>query len=456
MGSCCVALSFVLVGITVIRWAWRVLDWVWLKPRKLERCLRQQGLNGKPYRLFLGDTKENSMMLKQTQSKPIKHSTSHDIAPRVIPFQHLIVNSYGKNSFIWMGTRPRVNIMNPEDLRDPFYKYDTFQKLMEDPLRKLFSGLGTINGEKWAKHRKIINPAFHLEKLKGSCELDVWSSLESLTSDVISRAAFGSSDGEGRKIFQLLKEQTRIFAISLRSVYITGWSFLPTKMNKRMKGINKELRRLLKGIINKKEEAIKTGEAPKDDLLGILLVSNSKETKEHGGNNKNAGMSIEDVIDECKLFYFAGQDTTSVLLVTMILYEVLRLYPPGVALSRITDKKTQLGKLSLPAGVEVSLPTLLLHHDKELWGDDADEFKPERFSEGISKATNNRFTYFPFGAGPRICIGQNFAIMEAKMALSLILLHFNFELSPSYVHAPSVIITLQPQFGAHIIVNIVN
>ncbi|KAM1041637.1 hypothetical protein ACFX2I_030766 [Malus domestica] len=380
------------------------------------------------------------MMLKQTQSKPIKLSTSHDIAPRVIPFQHLIVNSYGKNSFIWMGTRPRVNIMNPEDLRDPFYKYDTFQKSMEDPLRKLFSGLGTINGEKWAKHRKIINPAFHLEKLKcllpafhqscremidtweslvaeeGSCELDVWSSLESLTSDVISRAAFGSSDGERRKIFQLLKEQTRIFAISLS----TGWSFLPTKMNKRMKGINKELRRLLQGIINKREKAIKTGEAPKDDLLGILLVSNSKEIKEHGGNNKNAGMSIENVIDECKLFYFAGQDTTSVLLVwtmillsqnqnwqdrareevfqvfgsnttptfdtlshlqvvTMILYEVLRLYPPGVALSRITDKKTELGKLSLPAGVEVSLPTLLLHHDKELWGDDADEFKPERF-----------------------------------------------------------------------------
>lgn len=99
------------------------------------------------------------------------------------------------------------------------------------------------------------------------------------------------------------------------------YSFIPTKMNKRMKGIDKELRRLLKGIINKREEAIKTGEAPKYDLLGILFESNSKEIKEHGENSKNAGMmSIEDVIDECKLFYFAGQDTTSVLLVwTMIL-----------------------------------------------------------------------------------------------------------------------------------------
>ncbi|KAM1758857.1 hypothetical protein ACFX11_007941 [Malus domestica] len=137
--------------------------------------------------------------------------------------------------------------------------------------------------------------------------------------------------------------------------------------------------------------------------------------------------------------------------VTMVLLEVLRLYPPGVEVSRITHKKTQLGKLSLPAGVDVYVPILLVHHDKELWGDDADEFKPERFSGGVSKATNNRFTYFPFGAGPRICIGQNFAMMEAKLALSLILQHFTFELSSSYAHDPLTYTTLQPQSGAHII-----
>lgn len=68
--------------------------------------------------------------------------------------------------------------------------------------------------------------------------------------------------------------------------------FYTNQDEQRMKGIDKELRRLLKGIINKREEAIKTGEAPKDDLLGILLESNSKEIKENGRNNKNAGMSI--------------------------------------------------------------------------------------------------------------------------------------------------------------------
>ena len=81
----------------------------------------------------------------------------------------------------------------------------------------------------------------------------------------------------------------------------------------RMKEINKEVHAILRNIINKKEKAMRDGEASNDNLLGILLESNSKEINEHG-NKKDAGMSISDVIEECKLFYFAGQETTSVLL----------------------------------------------------------------------------------------------------------------------------------------------
>ncbi|ERM97997.1 hypothetical protein AMTR_s00117p00139870, partial [Amborella trichopoda] len=262
--------------------------------------------------------------------------------------------------------------------------------------------------------------------------------------------------------------------------------FLPTVKNFRRKKIAKEVRAILEDMVQKREKAIKSGATNYHDLLGLLLESNNT-------NDNKSKMTLDDVIEECKLFYFAGHETTSMLLtwtmvvlsthptwqqrareevmqimgsttdpptldqvahlkiVTMILYEVLRLYPPVVFLIRQTYKRVTLGGLDFPAGVRLLLPILMIHHDREIWGDDADEFRPERFLEGVSKAAKHPLAFFPFGWGPRICIGQNFALIEAKMALAMILQHFSFHLSPSYTHAPYAQLTIHPQFGAPII-----
>ncbi|XP_061340191.1 cytochrome P450 72A68-like [Gastrolobium bilobum] len=506
--------GIIITVIVAVIWAWRMLNWFWLRPKRLERLLREQGLKGNPYRVLVGDLMDIRKMQKEVMSKPI--NLSDDIVPRAFSHVQHSVNKHGKNSFIWMGPIPRVTLTDPELIKDVLNKnYDFPKPNIVNPLVKLLAtGLANHEGEKWSKHRRIINPAFNLEKLKimlpiffkscndliskwegmlsldGSCEMDVWPFLQNLARDVISRAAFGSSYEEGRRIFELQKEQTELTIKVAMKAYVPGWRFVPNSTHRRMKQIYRDLNASLKGMINKKEKAMKAGEATKNDLLGILLESNHKEVQEQG-NSKNVGLNLEDIIDECKLFYFAGQETTSVLLVwtmvllsrypdwqarardevlqvfgnnkpdfdrlshlkivTMILYEVLRFYPPVLGLTRTVHKDMKLGNLTLPAGVEVSIPIVLVHHDCELWGNDAKEFNPERFSEGVLKATNGRVSFLPFGWGPRICIGQNFSMLEAKMALSLILHRFSFELSPAYAHAPISVITLQPQYGAHII-----
>ncbi|CAM8990411.1 unnamed protein product [Rhodiola kirilowii] len=511
------SLSAALLGCLVLLWSYKIINWVWLKPKRLETRLRQLGFRGNSYRILQGDLKDKYRMIVEAASKPIQ--LSDNIITRVHPDFYRCIQTYGKNSITWLGPKPEVYVLDPELLKEVFNRIYDFQKPSMNPLFSGFvTGLATHEGEKWAKHRKLINPAFHFEKLKnmipkfyhssnemvskweklalssadGSCEIDVWQDLQNMTRDVISRTAFGSDFEEGKRIFELQKELTEHVTKANLSVYIPGWRFVPTKMNRRMKALDKEIKASLQVIIKKKEEYMKDGNAATDDLLGLLLESNLNEMKEHN-NKKDVGMSLNDVIEECKLFYFAGQETTSVLLVwtmvllsqhqewqtrardevlrvfgtenpnlgevnhlktvNMILHEVLRLYPPATMLTRATHKETKLGNMTLPAGVVIRIPVIAIQRDPQLWGEDANEFKPDRFAEGVSNATKGQLTFIPFSQGPRICIGLNFALMEAKMAMALILQRFSFELSPSYTHAPYRLITLHPQHGAHMILH---
>ena len=89
----------------------------------------------------------------------------------------------------------------------------------------------------------------------------------------------------------------------------------------------------------------------------------------------------------------------------MILYEVLRLYPPAIATVRKTYKETKIGGITYPVGVVIEMPVLLIHHDPDIWGVDVHKFMPERFAEGISQASNDPSAFLPFGWGPQSCIG---------------------------------------------------
>ncbi|XP_038710573.1 cytochrome P450 CYP72A219-like [Tripterygium wilfordii] len=495
--------SFVLLVIhSLIRFTLKF----WWRPKSLEKHLRRQGIRGSSYNPFHDDMKESVKSCKEAWSKPM--SLNHQIAPYVSPFYHQMIQNYGKVCLSWVRTTPRLIVADPGLMR--LILTDKQGHIVippQNPLVDLLTlGVSTLEGEKWAKRRRLITPAFHFDKLKGmvpefsascwdlinrwndrvsdkgSIELDVAPEFQILAADVISRTAFGSSYEEGKEIFELQEEQVRLVLEAHLGTYFPGFRFLPTKKNNRRYKIDRVVKATLRNMIYKKEHAMQNGDTS-CDLLGLLL-----QYKEQS----DGGMTIEDVIEECKLFYFAGQETTANLLtwtmillsmnrnwqekareevlkicgkktpgiedlhhlkiVSMILHEVLRLYPPVTTLLRYTHQETNIGGMSIPAGVEVLLPTLFIHHDHEYWGEDAEQFRPERFNEGVSKASKDN-AFYPFGWGHRICLGQNFAMIEAKMALAMILQNFWFELSPLYAHAPGTVILLQPQHGAPIILH---
>ncbi|KAD3641969.1 hypothetical protein E3N88_31193 [Mikania micrantha] len=428
-----------MVVVTVMVNLWWFFNWVWLRPKRMEKGLREQGLGGNRYRFLFGDLKEVAQMTEQAKLQPVKLSES--TVPR-------------STFFTWVGPRPMVHIIDPVMIRQIFANYNQFQKMrVGNPLSKMLTKgvVDAAEGDQWMKHRKIINPAFHIEKLK---------------------------------------RMLPAFQISCREM-ISKWRFLPTKRNRRMKAIDQEVKSLIKKIINKQLTTKENGESSKEDLLGVLLDSNDKEIKLQGYTT--FGLSIDEIIEECKLFYFGGQETTANLLVwtmillgqhtnwqdrardevlnvfgdknlntdglshlkiiNMILHEVVRLYPPGPVIKRMIHEETKVENLTLPPGTLLLLHLMLIHYDANLWGDDVNEFNPERFAKGASKAAKEPSSYFPFGGGPRVCVGRTFALLEAKAALVMILRRFSFKLSPSYLHAPHTFITLQPQFGAQLIMS---
>lgn len=129
-----------------------------------------------------------------------------------------------------------------------------------------------------------------------------------------------------------------------------------------------------------------------------------------------------------------------------VINESMRLYPPATLLPRMAFQDIVLGDLYIPKGLSIWIPVLAIHHSEELWGKDANEFNPERFAS--KSFMPGRF--IPFASGPRNCVGQSFAMMEAKIILSMLISRFSFTISENYRHAPVTVLTIKPKYGVQV------
>ncbi|CAK7326410.1 unnamed protein product [Dovyalis caffra] len=470
--------------------------------------MRSQGMKGPPYRFLHGNTKEIYNMRNEIMSSPME--LSHQMLARIQPHVYSWIKLYGMNFLSWYGPRAQLVITEPELIKEVLSNKDgAYPKLViQNYAEKLLGdGLVLSQGKKWLKMRKLANHAFHADSLKGMIpamiasvetmldrwrqygvkEIEVFQEFKVLTSEIISRAALGSSYLEAKNIFDML---TRMALIVGRNNYKVGISgikkFFKTRDDIESEKLDQGIRDSILKVIEKRGGDDGTEPASYgSDFLGLLL-------KAHHENDKTRKISIDDLIDECKTFYVAGHETTTSSLtwtvlflaihtdwqdrareevfqlfgqqnpcpdsigrlktMTMIVNESLRLYPPVFNLTREVQKEVKLGKLIVPAKTTVCLSVLALHNNPQIWGEDAHLFKPERFADGVVKAAKNNVTAFlPFGLGPRSCVGLNFALSEIKIALSMILQHYRLTLSPTYVHSPRHILTISPQYGLQIL-----
>ncbi|TQD93138.1 hypothetical protein C1H46_021231 [Malus baccata] len=434
---------------------------LWWTPNRIQNRMAAQGVHGPSYKFIHGNTKEIWSMKRETMGRP--RSLTHDIFSAVQPHIHAWSKIYGKNFLQWYGVQPQMIIAEPELCK-------------ENMIPEMIKSSETMV-KRWKTYE--------------GKEIEVNEEFRFFTSEVISRTAFGSSFLEGKDIFEMLRELTSLIFRSTFKLRLPGISmFYKTSDEIKSDKLEKGIRDSITEIVRKREKTAMTGEADGfgSDYLGILL-------KAHHDAHEKQRISVDDLVDECKTFYFAGQETTNSLLawtvflmalhtdwqeearkevlelfgkdetpnsdglnklktMGMIINESLRLYPPVVSLTRESLKEVRLGQVVVPADVELHVSNLALHHEPKYWGKDVQLFKPERFSEGVAKATNNNAVAFmPFGMGPRTCVGMNFAIIEAKIALSMILQRYSFTLSPGYVHSPIQFLTVRPQHGVQVILH---
>lgn len=322
-------------------------------------------------------------------------------------------------------------------------------------------GLLTINGEHWRKQRKLVQPAFHksklknllgkvqaaitteLQRIKPGQTLDVFPIFNDLAFQTVVKALFSNAVGnaEIKRLQDITESAQKMVIKELRQPYKKWWFRLSGKIKYHLNE-SEEARQILKKLIVKRKNS---GER-KDDLLDMLLEARYDD---------GSAMDTEQLIDEILILFTAGHETTSNALtftcellaqnpncqkkikaevdkakaesddlMALIkncpftqhcIEESLRLYPPAYFIDRIAIEADNFKGYHFPKGASLLFSVHEIHRRKKYW-ESPKEFRPERF-ENDSHSDH----YFPFGAGPRKCIGSNFAMYEMVLTISELL-----------------------------------
>lgn len=489
---------------------------IWLKSQRLRWKLQRQGIKGPHPSLLYGNVPEMQRIQSSTKSISCSSVDfiAHDYTSTLFPYFERWRKLYGSVYTYSTGNKQHLYVNHPELVKE-MNQCITFGLGKPSYITKrlaplLGNGILRSNGHFWAQQRKIVAPEFFMDKVKGmvslmvesaepllkkweSCieaqgglmtEIRVEEDLRSVSADVISRTCFGSSYVKGKQIFSKLRTLQETISTGSVLFGLPTFGFFETRQQKETRALEKEVESLIWEVV--KERQKECLEASSKDLLQLIL--------EEAINDVCVGKesSKQFIVDNCKNIYFAGHESTAtaaawclMLLalhpewqdrireetlqfcpdnvldsdsvskmktVTMVIQEVMRLYPPAAFVSREALEETQIGRITVPKGVCIWTLIPTLHRDPDIWGADANEFNPERFSSGVSSACKVPQAYIPFGLGPRLCLGKNFAMVQLKVVIALIISKFTFSLAPSYKHSPAYRMIVVPGHGVSILV----
>jgi cytochrome P450 len=447
------------------------------------------------------DTKLNK---KQTPSGPKgKLLTGHLKEFQKDPLQFLtkMAKEYDHVSQFRLGPLQKVNLItNPDMIKEILVtKQKYFVKSRDLKRLKSLVGEGLLTSEKdfHLKQRRLIQPTFkkthidsygqdmidttyrYISKWEGGIERQISEDMMNITLGIITKTMFSMELEEGFDVIGEPIEKVMKLAIKRMRAILPLPLWIPTKANREYKKAVQALDDVLFTIINQRREDVEKH----NDLLGILMRARNEED--------GLGMDDEQLRDELMTIFLAGHETTANALswtlyllsqnpeaevklheeiarvvgnkpltpnlfnqlpyTQNIFWESMRLFPPAYVIGRQVVEDIHIGDYWFKKGEMLLISQYVMHRNPQYF-ENPHSFYPERFENNFLK-TLPTFAYFPFGGGPRVCIGNHFAIMEAVLVLTCIAQRYRFTLAPiHHVVRPQPLITLRPKRGLRMIV----